>query len=316
MKRREALLWSTALAMPARAQRSQRIAYLGMRLGPNEFEQSFVGGLRELGYVEGRNLVIDYRWADNDVARHRTYAAELLALKPDLVVIADRGTSSVSGLNPTIPIVVPMLGDPIRSGFTRSLSRPDGQVTGMSALATELSAKRLELFKEALPGLRRVGSLYNALPVAPIGVAVTRDTAPALDIEVIDMRMQLPDGIAAGFAEAVRQGVQGIVLISDTATISYRKPICEAALKHRLPAIFPNHTYIRAGGLMSYGPNLEAAFHRAASLVDRLLKGARIADVPIEQPTTFRLVLNRSVARAIGITFPQSLMLRADEVLE
>lgn len=273
--------------------------------------------MRERGYVEGTNMVIDYRWADGDVKRMQALAAEVVAAMPDIVIAPyGGGARNVTDLNPAIPIVIPAMGDAIASGHTTSLSQPDRNITGVAALAVELSRKRLELFKEALPGLQRVGALFNAARAsAPSGFAATQSAAEALGIKVIDMRMRLPDGIAAGFASAVSQGVQGVVLISDTATISHRVPLCDAALTHRLPTIFPNRTYLRAGGVMSYGPDLEGAFHRSAYYVDRILKGARPADLPIEQPTRFELAVSLKTAKALGLTIPQSILLRADELI-
>ena len=190
-------------------------------------------------------------------------------------------------------------------------------MTGASVFAIELSAKRLELFKEAVPVLQRVGAVFNAARASPpSGFAATQAAGDVLGLKVLDMRMTMPDGISADFASAVRQGAQGMVLISDPTTISQRALLCDAALAHRLPAIFPNRTYLRAGGLMSYGPDLEAAFHRAAYFVDRILKGARPADLPIEQPTRFQLVVNLKMAKALGLTIPQAVLLRADEVIQ
>lgn len=311
-----------AVSVPLIAQtqnRLLRIGYLSARAGPNEFEQAFLRGLRERGWVEGTNVVIDYRWA-NDVGeqRQQAMAVEIVAAKPDVVVAPDgRGARNVRALNPAMPIVVPALGDPVASGATTSMARPDGNITGVSALAVELSQKRLELLKEALPGLQRVGVLHNAArPVVPPGVAATRTAGDALGVKVLDMGLTLPEGIADGFAKAVRQGVQGVTIVSDTATISYRAGLCDEALAHRLPTMFANRTYLKAGGLMSYGIDLEGAFYRGAYFVDRILKGARPADLPIEQATTFELVLNQRTARSLGVRFPQQLLIRADTVIE
>ena len=324
MDRRDALKGLLALGASARdlyaqpVARPWRMGYLSLRRGPNEFEQAFVRGMRERGYIEGSNIVIDYRWADGDQQRQQAMADEVARSKPDVIVLSDGSgvVRMIRGVDPAMPIVIPAMADPIAAGLTRSISRPDGDITGVSALAIELSAKRLELFKETLPGLQRVGVLFNsARPNPPAGVQATSAAAEALGVRIIDMRMTLPDGIVAGFASSVGQGVQGVVVISDTSTISHRAPLCDAALAHRLPTIFPNRTYLRAGGLVSYGPDLEGAFHRAAYFVDRILKGARPADLPIEQPQQFQLVVSLKTARALGVTIPQSVLLRADEVI-
>lgn len=321
MKRRTAISSILAAPLLVRAQpavRLARIGYLSARRGPNEFEQAFVRGMLERGLVEGTHFVIHYRWADGDAQRMQAMAAELVAGTPDVVVASDGGGSRmVRALNPAIPIVQPGMGDPIASGLTTSLSRPDGNVTGTTVFSVELGGKRLDLLKETLPSLQRVGMVFNsARTPVPLGVAATLAAGDALGLKVTDMRMALPDGIASGFASAARQGVQALVIVSDTATISHRQPLCDAAMAQRLPAMFSNRTYLRAGGLMSYGPDLEGAFHRAAYFVDRILKGTRPIDLPIEQPTRFELVVNLKVARSLGLTIPRSIMLRADEVIQ
>ena len=321
MKRRHALVSLLAAALPVRAQRSSRparIGYLSARPGPNEFEQAFLRGMRELGYVDGNQMVIDFRWAAFDASRQQTLAAEVVASRPDVIVAPDGGARNVIALDPTIPIVIPAMADPIAAGLTGSLSRPDGSVTGLTMFAIELSRKRLELFKEALPKMQRVGVLFNARRSnPPAGFPATLAAGEALGLELVDMRMPLPDGIAAGFAAAVKQGVQGVVIVSDLATISHSAPLCAASFAHRLPTMFANRTYLKpGGGLMSYGPDLEGAFHRSAYYVDRLLKGAKPADLPIEQPTRFELVVSLKTAEALKLAIPQSLLARADALLQ
>jgi len=322
--RRTLLRGASAATVPAlapyRAQaqgRPPRIGYISFRPGPNEFEQAFLRGLRERGWVEGQNLVVDFRWAAFDAQRVPALAAELLALQPALMVVADGpGLRIIRSQNPAMPIVVPAFGDPIASGLTSSLARPDGNATGVSVFATELARKRLELLKEAVPGLRRAAALYNGASPPALGVAVSVDAGKDLGIEVVATPVRLPEGIDAAFAAAVRQGVQGVAIVSSTATITHRAPLCELSLAHRLPTIFSNRAYLRAGGLMSYGPDLEGAFQRSAYFVDRILKGAKPADLPIEQPTTLQLVLNQVTAKALGLRFAQSLLARADEVIQ
>lgn len=293
-----------------------RIAYIAERGGPNEFEQSFLRGLRERGLVEGKQVVVDFRWSGGDLTRLQVLAAEALAAAPVLVVTTDTASArAVRALDKTIAIVHPSMGDPIARGYTSSLARPDGNITGVSVLATELGSKRVELLKEAVPGLRRVGVLFNVVRLPQYGEG-TRAAAEALGLTAVEMRLPMPDGIESGIATAVRQGVQAIAVVSDTATITYRTALGEAALKYRIPAIYANRTYLRGGGLMSYGPDLEAAFHRAAYFVDRLLKGAKPADLPIEQATTLQLVLNLRAAKVLDFRFPQSLLLRADELIQ
>jgi len=324
MNRRDTVFALLALGAAPRVSHAQqqgkiwRVGYLSARRGPNEFEQAFVRGMRERGYVEGTHIIIDFRWADGDLQRLRAMAAEVVAAMPDVVVAPDGfGARDVRALNPAIPIVIPSMADPIASGYTTSLSHPDRNITGVAALAPELSRKRMELFKEALPGLQRIGALFNAARTnPPIGYAATQAAGDALGVKVVEMRLSLPEGITAGFASAASQGVQGVVIVSDTATISHRAPLCDAALAHRLPTMFANRTYLRAGGLMSYGPDLEGAFHRSAYYVDRILKGARPADLPIEQPTLLKLAVSLKTAKTLGLSIPRSILLRADEVIE
>jgi putative ABC transport system substrate-binding protein len=316
MKRRQALCALIPVALPVAAQRPARIAYLSRRSGPNEFDQSFLRGLREFGLVDGTHFTIDYRWGDGDTRRMEAMAAELVAARPALVFGSDGGAAQmVQKLDPSLPIVMPLMGDPIAQGYTTSLSRPDRNVTGMSAFRSELSGKRVELLKEAVPRLQRVGAVYRASSSQAPALQATHAAAEALGMKVIDMPTELPAGIGATFASAVRQGVQGVLVISDTATISHRAPLCEAARSHRLPAIYSNRTYLRPGGMMSYGPDLERVFHRAAYFADRILKGAKPAELPIEQATEVRLVLQPAIALGVGVTFAPSLLARADEVL-
>jgi putative ABC transport system substrate-binding protein len=319
---RRVVLALLAAAIPAWGQRPARpwrIGYISLRPGPNEFDQAFLRGLRERGYAEGTNLVIDFRWAGGDAQRHRAGAAEVVSQQPDIIVVADGSGAvrTIRELSPNVPIVVPAAGDMIAQGLTRSFARPDNNVTGISVLATELSQKRLELLKETVPDLRRAGALFNAArrENPPLGVAASVTAGRQLGIEVLEMPVTLPDGVNAAYASAVRQGVQGVMIVSDIATITHRAPLCDLALRHRLPTIFANRSYLHAGGLLSYGPDLEGAFHRGAYYVDRIFKGTKPADLPIEQPSELKLTLNLKTARAIGLTFPQAMLLRADEVI-
>ena len=310
-----------AATAPVRAQpqaRMPRIAYLSARPGPNEFEQAFERGLRERGWVPGTTLALDYWFAGFDAERESANLAAMMASRPDVVVVPDGPIArSARSLSLAVPVVVPAFGDPVAGGATTNLARPDGNMTGTAVFNIELSHKRLELLKQAVPGLQHAAALFNARRrTKSLGVAASVAAGEALGVKVTELGMALPGGIDDGLAQAVRQGVQGVAILSDTAAISHRKPICEATLAHKLPTIFANRTYLRAGGLMSYGPDLEGVFQRAAYFVDRILKGAKPADLPIEQATTFQLVLNQRTARALGLRFPQSLLIAANEVIE
>jgi putative ABC transport system substrate-binding protein len=314
------LLGHVGCSWAQRTSRAARVAYFSFRPGPNEFEQAFIRGLRELGWIDGANVVIDFRWFAFDERRRDAMVPEAMALQPDVVVIPDASGARalVTASHPSMPIVLPAMGDPVAQGYTQSLARPDHHITGISVFSTELGAKRLALLKEAMPSLRRAGALFNAARPGrtPLGVPATLAAGAELGVEVVEMPVTLPEGIDSAFAAARRQEVQAVAIISDTSTITHRAPLCDLALSHRLATIFANRSYLRAGGLMSYGPDLEGAFHRAAHYVDRVLKGARPIDLPIEQPTTLRLTLNLKTARSLGLQFPRALLLRADETIE
>ena len=310
-----------AAAGPLRAQpqaRMPRIGYLSARPGPNEFEQAFERGLRERGWVPGVQVALDHWFANGDAERESANLAALIASRPDVVLLADRLVGrTLRTLSLPAPIVVAAIADPVASGVTTSLARPDRNITGTAVFNIELSLKRLELLKQAVPGMQHAGTLFNVRrSEKPLGVAASKEAGAALGIKVTELGLALPEGIDEGIAQAVRLGVQGVAIVSDTATITHRKAICEATLAHKLPTIFSNRTYLRAGGLMSYGPDLEGVFQRAAYFVDRILKGAKPIDLPIEQLTTFHLVLNQRTARALGVRFPQSLLIGANEVIE
>lgn len=318
--RRVAAFGPVACQTPASAQgRQARIGYLSSRRVPNEFEQAFERGLRERGLAPGKGAIVEYRFSAGDAGRESDNIASIAAFRPDVVVLGDsmvaRRTLSLNDFG--VPIVVVAFGDPVLSALTTSLARPDGNMTGSAVFNVELSHKRLELLKQAVPGLQRAAALFNVRRrIKPLGVSASAEAGEKLGVKVTELGVTLPEGLQDALAQAVRDGVQGVAIVSDTATITHRAPICDATLAHKMPTIFSNRTYLRAGGLMSYGPDLEAVFHRAAYYVDRILHGAKPAELPIEQVTAFRLVLSQRTARAIGIQFPKSLLIAADEVLE
>jgi putative tryptophan/tyrosine transport system substrate-binding protein len=298
--------------------RPMRIAYFSARTGPNEFEQAFERGMRERGWIPGSNLIIDWRFAGFDPERENANIAAALQAKPDLLVGADSLLTRPSrALSAVAPMVFVALGDAIATGNTTNLARPDGNITGTTVFATELSAKRLDYLKQALPELRRAAVLFNVRRrVKPGGVAVAVKAGEALGVSVTELGVALPEGLGEALAQAARQGVQGIAIISDLATITHRAAICDGTLVHKIPTIFANRTYLRGGGWMSYGADLEGVFHRGAHFADRILKGARPAELPIEQATDFQLVLNEKTARAIGARFPKQLVAQSTEVIE
>jgi len=275
-------------------------------------------GLRERGYVEGRNFVIEYRSADGGPERFPALAADLVRLKMD--VIMTRGTPAAlaaKAATATIPIVMTAIGDPVGTGVVPRLAQPGGNVTGLSAMVGELGGKRLELLKQALPGLARVGHVANSTNPAFITARpAVEQAAKSLRLELFVLDLRKPEDLEPIFDAAVGKRVDAIVVSLDSVTLTHFQRIAELAAKHRLPSIYPAREFVEAGGLMSYGTNYADLYRRSATYVDRIFKGAKPGDLPIEQASTFALVINLKAARALGVTLPQSLTLRANELIQ
>jgi putative tryptophan/tyrosine transport system substrate-binding protein len=312
-----AVLVAPLAARAQRAAKTPRVGYLTERAGPTQFEESFLKGLSDLGYVDGKNVIMEYRWAAGDAERLPALAADLVGVKVDIIVTSGApAAKAAKNATTTIPIVMATSGDAVADGLVASFTRPGGNVTGLSLFTRELSRKRLEIFKEAIPGLQRVGAVYNAKnPANPPQFRETAATGDTISVKVLPLDVHFPEGIDRAFAEAVRQNMQGVVIISDSATIAHRNQLGAAALKYRLPTIFSNKAYLQGGGLMSYGPDVVATFYRASYYVDKVLKGAKPGDLPVEQPTKFELVINLKTANALGLTIPPLLLQRADDVI-
>jgi putative ABC transport system substrate-binding protein len=293
------------------------IGYLAQRAGPWHLDKAFVDGLRELGYVEGRNIAVEYRWGAN-AADLPALAVDLARLKVDVIVSSGYpANKAAKDATSTIPIVMATSGDAVQEGLVASLSRPGGNMTGLSVLNRELTGKRLEVMKEAVPTLKKIGALYNgANPAMPPQFREVQVAAQRFGLEPVPLDVSFPAGIDAAFVAASQAGVGAIMVLSDSSTIAHRSQLSTAAMKYRMPTMFSNRDYIRAGGLMSYGPNLADNFRRAASIVDAILKGADPALLPVEQPTKFELVINRTTARALRLDLPQALLVRVDEVFD
>jgi len=294
------------------------IGYLIERSGPTAFDEAFRLGLRELGYSEGRSIVVEYRWADGKAERLPALAAELVRLKVDVIVTSGTlGGLAAKNATSTIPIVMASGGDFVSDGLVTSFAHPGGNITGLSVFARELSGKRLEILKEAIPGMTRVAAAFNTLNPGTRSLFKEMEAAAAsLGLKALPLDIRFPDGVEPAFAEAARLRASAVVIISDGATIVHRAQLGSAALQHRLPTIFANKAYLEGGGLMSYGPDITEIWRRAAFFVDRILKGAKPADMPIEQPTKFELVISLKTAKVLGLTIPPSLLRRADQVLE
>jgi len=301
--------------------RVYRLGFLSMRAGPTDNPQldAFRAGLRDLGYVEGRNVVLEIRYADGHDDKLASLAAELIRLNPD-VIIAQSGVASLAVRNKTrtIPIVMASSGDAVRQGLIKSLARPGGNVTGLTLLSPELSQKRLEVLREMLPSLSRVGVLWcGGTNVIPEGEwAGTRAASDVLKVRLVSLEAPSASDLPSAFDLAVRQRVEAVLMFDCSSLHPSAVRITELAMKNRLPALYPFSYYPEAGGLMSYGPSVKEAARRAAGYVDRILKGAKPADLPVEQPTIFELVINVKTAKALKLKIPQPLLVRADQVIE
>jgi len=279
---------------------------------------AFRQGLRELGYVEGRNFMIEYRSADGRRERFPELATELVRLKVD--VILTRGTPAVmaaKNATGTIPVVMAASGDPLLSGVVASLARPGGNVTGLSAIVVEVTGKRLQLLREVVPGVSRIASLLDmGNPNNALQWKETEIAAPSLGVQPQLLDVRKPGDFGGAFDAAIRQRAGAMVVGIDALTQANHRPIIDLAAKHRLPAIYATREFVDAGGLVAYGVSYPHLYHRAASFVDKIVKGAKPADLPVEQPTTFELVINLKTAKALGLTIPQTLLLQADHVIE
>lgn len=279
---------------------------------------AFREGLRELGYVEGRNFILEYRSSDGQDKRFVELAAELVRLNVD-VIVARGSPASLAAKNATstIPIVMSRTGDPVRSGLVTTLARPGGNVTGLSSQSVDTEAKRLELLRELTPGLKRIAALSNmGTPNSPPQWKEIETAARSLGIESQLLDVRRPEDLQTAFDAASRQHADALVVGQDGLLQSNRKRIVDLAMAHRLPAIYRSMEFVEAGGLIGYGPHYPDLYRRTALYVDKILKGARPGDIPIEQPTRFELVINLKTAKALGIAIPQSILLRADQLIE
>ena len=275
-------------------------------------------GLREFGYIEGRNLIIEYRSADGHGERFADLAADLVRLNVDLIVT--RGTPATlaaKNATRTIPVVMARSGDPVGSGLVASLARPGGNITGLSTLTVESEAKRLELIRELVPGVERIAALSNmSTPNSPPQWKQLEAAARALGVQsrLLDVRER--EELEPAFESVVKERADAIVVGQDALLQANRRLVSDLAAAHRLPAIYRSKEFVEAGGLVAYGPNYPEFYRHAATYVDKILKGAKPGDLPVEQPTKFELVINLKTAKALGLTIPQTLLLRAEEVIQ
>jgi putative ABC transport system substrate-binding protein len=316
------LLGGVAAAWPiaalAQATRLPTIGYLGSATLATESQRmaAFVQRLRELGWIEGRTVVIDYRWAEGRTERYAGIAAEFVRLKVDVIVTVGGAVGAAKQATATIPIVFAGAGDPVGSGMVASLAQPGGNVTGLSVQSIDLAGKRLEILREIFPDVRRlaiIGNVEYAATVLEMGEA--QAAARALGLEVARSEIRRAEDIAPAF-EALKGAAQALYVCPDATINANHARINTLALGARLPTMHGVRDYVEVGGLMAYGPNLPDLYRRAANYVDKILRGAKPADLPVEQPTKFDLVINLVTARALGLEMPATLLARADEVIE
>jgi putative ABC transport system substrate-binding protein len=312
-----------ALCVSAEAQQAKKVARVGSlapatRTGYQHYTDAFLQGLRELGYVEGQNTTIEYRWAEGNFERLPELAAELVRLKVDVIVAAVT-QASLAAKNATgaIPIVMVAVANPVDSGLVASLARPGANITGTSAMTDEVVGKQLELLKETFPKISRVAAMWNpANPVfQKLQLRAVEATARGLNVGLQKLEARDPVEIERAFAAIAKESTRALVLLSDPLFITHRKQIADLALKYRLPAAAGVREYAEAGLLMSYGVSFTDLYRGTATYVDKVLKGAKPADLPVERSTKFELIINLQTAKQIGLTIPQSVLYRADKVI-
>ena len=313
-----------AWPLAARAQQGERMRRIGVLLpvaaddpDPQAFYAAFVQRLQQLGWTDGRNVRIDTRWGAGNAADSRKYATELVALAPDVILAVGVSVEPLLEATRTVPIVFTIVPDPVGSGFVDSLSRPGGNATGFLMFEYSLCGKWPELLKEIAPGVTRAAVLRDAAVAAGIGqFAVIQSVAPSVGVEVSPVNVRDAAEIERAVAAFARSGNGGLILTASALSVVHRDLIIALAARHKLPAVYHQRLFVAAGGLISYGPNFLDQFRQAAGYVDRILKGEKPADLPVQAPTKYELVINLKTAKALGLTVPQLILARADEVIE
>ena len=301
----------------------RRIGFLATRSrstasDPDIFYDAFVQGMRELGYIEGKNLAIEWRFAEGKFERLPDLADVLVQTKPEVIVThTTPATEALQRATKSIPVVTAAIADPVASGFATSLARPGGNITGLSTIGPDVSTKQLELLKTILPKLSRVAVLANPGTSAHPAILKSLQTSGRrIGINVLPIDARTSEEIDRGFATVARERAGAVLILIDGFFLGQRRQLAELAAKHRMPSMSPFREHVEAGVLMSYGQNLADQYRRAATFVDKILKGAKPGEIPFEQPTKIHLAINRKTAKALGLVVPQELLLRADEVIE
>jgi len=307
----------TALAQPLR--QVPRIAFLSLAsreaIADDRFE-AFRQELRELGYVEGQTIALEFRWALGQREQLQEFAAELVRLPVAVIVtLGPAATRAAKNATSTIPVIMADDSDPIGDGFVASLARPGGNITGISGIAPELSAKRLELLKETVPGMTRVAVLWNPAD-AERELRVTEEAAHTLALQVHALAVRGPDDFEGAFRTATREHAEALTVLRDPVSYTHRTRLVELAAQYRLPAVYWERAFVEAGGLLAYAARYRDRLRRVAHFVDKILKGTKPADLPVEQPMQFELVVNLKTAQDLGLTLPPTFLFRADEVLK
>jgi putative ABC transport system substrate-binding protein len=309
-----------ALCVPVEAQQTSKVYRIGfLSTDPPEAHawNALLDGLRERGYIEGRNIVFERRFSEGKAERFPEFAAEMVRLRVDIIIVTTTPAAfAAKNATQTIPIIIPTALDPVGTGLVASLARPGGNITGLSSLAPELSGKRLELLKEVVPGMTRVAVFWN--PANPANASVWKETqaaARALGLQLQSQEVRGPQDLEGAFALTAKTRADALLVLSDSLINMHRQQIVEFVTQKRLPSVFASTEGVMAGGLMSYGPSLPDRYRRTAYYVDRILKGTKPADLPVEQPTKFEFIINLKAAKQIGLTIPPNVLARADRVI-
>jgi putative ABC transport system substrate-binding protein len=322
-----ALLGGAAAAWPlaAHAQQGERVRRIGvlMHLAPGDTESmtritAFVQGLERLGWTTGRNARIDYRWAVGDPEYFRRYAAELVAVAPDIILASTSpSVAALQQLTRALPIVFVQIADPVGAGFVATLAQPGGNATGFLSFEFGIAGKWLELLKEIAPRVTRAGLLRDASNAAEIGLfGAIQSAAPSVGMELTAISLRDADEIGRGIAAFAREPNRGLIVLGSNLATVHREQIITLAAQHRLPAVYPDSVFVTTGGLIAYGPDRVDQYRRAAGYVDRILKGEKPGDLPVQAPTRYQLVINLKTAKALGLEIPPTVLARADEVIE
>ena len=312
-------LTTTSLARAQQAAKIPRLGYL-LALSPDQSSdlKAFRQGLAALGYVEGKNIVIEYRYAEGKLDRLSELATELVALKVDIIVALNPPSAQAAkNATTTIPIVMRSTDDPVTTGLVESLARPGGNVTGLTSMATDLIGKRLEILKEAVARTSRVAVLRNPTAAdASLKWQEVQTAARLLKLQIQSLEVTRPNDFASAFKAAIKHRAEALMVLRNPLIVNNRIKIAELAVKNRLPAMYDEHEFVDAGGLMSYGTDLDDLHRRAAVYVDKILKGTKPAELPVERPIKFEFIVNLKAAKAIGITIPQWTLMKADRVIK